>query len=291
MVRRYKPRMPDAELVGYLRQGFGVKMIKKLTGVTLDYDRIRRLREQHGIVRTDMRAIMLEQIPNHSNAIDLAKAMGITRVMTIYYLGPFLKTMRAGGTLHNCACRKLAYHQGGCNSLEGDGEHFVTDELLVSLLKQGFRRETIIAKIGTNVSQKRITRLLTLHEIKDSGVFHPNMKRKTLRNKNKGGQLYARVCLALGHMTDQPLRDDARSEMFLDLSTGKLKTEDIEAKARSYSGAAIAEWQSRYGPRSLDEVRFDDGDATLLDSLEDESALAAFDDLFEPEEDGLDCWN
>ena len=293
MPNRHAPKMSDAEVITYIRQGLGTKKIHEITGIHVAHGRICRLRDEHGIVfeRPNLRAIVLESFGHHNNIPDLSRANGMTPAMTHYYLAPILKNLRAAGTLHNCTCGKPAYHQSACNKADKDGKNFVTDELLVSLLRQGFRRDSIAIKTGRKVSEKRFARLRSAHGIGERGPLHPRMKRTTQRAKNLGNQSYDRVCRALRHMTDPQLRDDARSEMFLDLSTGKLSTDDIESKARSYSGAAIAEWQSRYGPRSLDEVRFDDGDATLLDSLEDESALAAFDNLFEPEEDGLDCWN
>jgi hypothetical protein len=283
---RWVPKIADDVVVEYLKLGLGTRAIQKITGIHVDNVRLRRLREVHGLVRTDWRAVMREHVGNHSNATDLAKAMGIPFGRTLYYLAGILRELRERSALHNCVCGKPAYHQSACNRADKiAGTGFVSDEMITSLLLQGFRRTAIVAKTGVYVTETRISKLCELHRIEKGVKISRQRHRRTQRDQNLGNLLFARVRHALRHMTDPQLKDDAMSEMFLDLSTGKLKADEIVAKARSYSGAAIAEWQSRYGARSLDEVRFKEGDTTVLDTIEDESALEAFDAFVEIEDD------
>lgn len=58
---------------------------------------------------------------------------------------------------------------------------------------------------------------------------------------------------ATRRMTDQTLRDDVISEMFLALMEGRLSRDQIGAEAKAYSGRAIGQWQSKWAPMSLDE--------------------------------------
>ena len=53
----------------------------------------------------------------------------------------------------------------------------------------------------------------------------------------------------------------------------------IEAAVRSFVAKGIAQWQSAYGPGSLDQKLFADGSRTLGDMLEDETTTAQIDQL------------
>jgi hypothetical protein len=54
-------------------------------------------------------------------------------------------------------------------------------------------------------------------------------------------------------MTDPTLRDDVISEMFLALLEGRLSRDQIGTEAKTYTGRAIGQWQSKWAPVSLDE--------------------------------------
>ena len=76
-------------------------------------------------------------------------------------------------------------------------------------------------------------------------------------------------------------RDDAISDMYLAHLEGAVSLSDITAEAKIFANRTVAAFESKFGPRSLDEQLFEDGDATLGDMIDDPAALEAFDYIFE----------
>ena len=92
--------------------------------------------------------------------------------------------------------------------------------------------------------------------------------------------LYARINAAVPHWMSEQLRDDIISDLYLAVLEADVSVGDIEQAARKFSAEAFAAFESRFGPRSLDELAFEDGRETLGDRIADPSALAAFDYIF-----------
>ncbi len=76
-------------------------------------------------------------------------------------------------------------------------------------------------------------------------------------------------------------RDDVISEIYLAVLEGTLDVDAVEANAKRFANAAVSTYESKFGPRSLDAAMFDDSDRSLIESIPDPSALAAFDYIFE----------
>lgn len=91
--------------------------------------------------------------------------------------------------------------------------------------------------------------------------------------------LYARISAAVPGWVSEPTRDDIISEMYLATQEGTLRLADIELNARRFAMAAVAMWESKFSPRSIDAPMFDDGKRTLADMIPDPAALAAFEAL------------
>lgn len=63
------------------------------------------------------------------------------------------------------------------------------------------------------------------------------------------------------------VRDDVASEMMLAMFEGRLALRDLGRRVREYLAAHYRIHPTRYGPLSLDEPRFEDGRATLGDTI------------------------
>ncbi|MGC5798862.1 hypothetical protein [Sphingomonas sp. NFX23] len=98
---------------------------------------------------------------------------------------------------------------------------------------------------------------------------------KALQRQDIMGMIEA----AVPQRIDAMLRDDVVGEIFLAVIEGRIEVEQIKAAVRSFVAKGIAQWQSAYGPRSLDQKLFADGSRTLGDMLEDETTTAQIDQL------------
>lgn len=74
-------------------------------------------------------------------------------------------------------------------------------------------------------------------------------------------------------------RDDAISDLYVAMLEGAVDTADITSEARRYASRAVAQFESRYGPRSLDEPIFEDSKTARIDRIECPSSFAAFDEI------------
>jgi len=74
-------------------------------------------------------------------------------------------------------------------------------------------------------------------------------------------------------------RDDAISDTYVAFLEGQFPIEDVAAEAKRFAQRAIAAFENKFGPRSLDEEIFETGGATSLDRIECPVALIAFDEI------------
>lgn len=95
----------------------------------------------------------------------------------------------------------------------------------------------------------------------------------------QGDALMARIRAVVSNRLDPVLRDDVISEIYLAVIEGRVEPEQIGAVARSFINRGLADWQSRYGPRSLDAKLFAEGSRTLADTLEDDTAVDQIEEL------------
>lgn len=95
----------------------------------------------------------------------------------------------------------------------------------------------------------------------------------------RGEALMAKIKSAVSSRLDPVLRDDVISEIYLAVIEGRVEVEQINAVVRSFVSRGLSQWQSAYGPRSLDERLSGDGTRTLADGLGDTTAALSIDEL------------
>jgi hypothetical protein len=91
--------------------------------------------------------------------------------------------------------------------------------------------------------------------------------------------LLRRIRRALGAALPPDIRDDATSEMYVDLTLGTLDKVDIERKARWYRNRVLDRFASKFGPRSLDQEIGDGEGFTLLDMLADDRSSSWLEEM------------
>lgn len=91
-------------------------------------------------------------------------------------------------------------------------------------------------------------------------------------------RLLERIRKAVGPSLPADIRDEAISDMYIDLSVRKLCPADIEKMARTYGNRVLDRFASKFGPRSLDQEIGEDG-FTLLDTLIDDSSSSWLEEM------------
>lgn len=92
-----------------------------------------------------------------------------------------------------------------------------------------------------------------------------------------GAALMTKIRATVSRRIDPVLRDDVVSEIYLAVIEGRVEAEQVCAVVKSFVSRGMAQWQSAYGSRSLDQKLHDDGGRTLGDLLDDRTALTGID--------------
>lgn len=126
------------------------------------------------------------------------------------------------------------------------------------LLREGAARRQVANTLGRSIS--------TIQRLRDEISEDPRLRQtghsvaSSICSVGKDAPALLReLRQACRHVRDEMLRDDVIAQMMLDLLEGKLRRDQIKDQARKYSGRAIGQWQSPFGPASLDEELTEDG--------------------------------
>lgn len=133
--------------------------------------------------------------------------------------------------------------------------------------------------VGAHSTISRWRRKISDPGLRRPGLTNISIRRQVLRDAT----IHGRIVKALGKALPGEVREEATIAMYTDVLDGRLLVGLIEREAPSYRSAAFSICGSNYGPRSLDEEN-EDGWA-LGSTIQDPTALEAFDDIFE------DRWN
>lgn len=246
-------------------------------------------------VTPEMLAVMVEHLPTVGSLRDLAAITGARLDAVRRAVAPFLAAMKANGTHPQCGCGKERFHPYGCVDSERKARYSTpirgmsVEDALAAVAKRG----PIIDAIITGDPYSAIEQRLNLpHKSARKYLIHLTPEQLAQRKRMERGRaepvgdkrpfgdaLYARIAAAVPGWVSGPTRDDIISEMYLATQEGTLRVADIEANALRFAVAAVAIWESKFSPRSIDAPMFDDGKRTLADMIPDPAALAAFEAL------------
>lgn len=246
-------------------------------------------------VTPEMLAHMLKHLPTVGSLRDLATITGTRLDAVRQAVAPFLATMKANGTHPKCGCGKDRFHPYGCVDRERKARYSTpirgrsAEDALAAVAKRGPIIDAIMTGDPYSAIEQRLNlphksaRKYLIHLTPDQLAQRKRLERdraEPVGNKRPfGDALYARIAAAVPDWVSGPTRDDIISEMYLATQEGALRLADIEANARRFTMAAVAMWESKFSPRSIDAPMFDDGKRTLADMIPDPAALAAFEAL------------
>ena len=254
-------------------------------------------------VTPEVLAMMVDLLPEIRSLRDLCAVTGLRLDTVRKEVAPFLAIMKLTGTHPQCGCGRDRFHPYGCvDSWEKSdrSEHVpgYSKEDAKVLLE---RRAGIVAMImtgafygdidrafGMNLGMaKKYKRFLTPDQVATRKALErdrPSRPRGPARSAGGAIEyrrpfsdpLYARIASAVPRTMSEALRDDVISEIYVAVSSGEMADDAIEREAKRFANAAIGQFESKWGPRPIDQPMFDDGRRTLADIIPDPSALAAF---------------
>lgn len=183
-----------------------------------------------------------------------------------------------------CGCGRPIGHRYWCSSkwdaYDMPRGHFEMPEPQRSQVTRDLLRGASVADIAssTKLSERSIYLLRRGLSDEDRAERARAIGRRIARSGKKQGEaIMAQIQAAVPKRIDAMVRDDIVGEIFLAVMDGRIEAEQITAAVRSFINKGFRDWQSAYGPRSLDQKLFDDSDRTLGDLLEDETTTAQID--------------
>lgn len=192
---------------------------------------------------------------------------------------------------HTCGCKRIIGHPGCCSStwdrqerprgrrpLAEDVERAATDGLI-----RGWAIAVVAQSAGISVHAATALRRSLPISLLAQRAAAISARHKVSRDG--GAAIMEKVKRAVPRDLEHALRDDIISEIFVAVIEGRIEEDQIKAAARSFIARGIAEWQSRYGPRSLDEKLSQDSSATLGDLIEDHTSASHIEELYIGEND------
>lgn len=220
----------------------------------------------------------------HASSVrQIAREMGVCLNTVQRRARPIIAAMREAGTLGQCMCGQPRFHPRICAKNLGRVGHDAAPEQIerrARILEQIVRGDTF-AVIGARFglapkTAKHYLRWLTPKQRNErKALEQARHYRGAFRSALQAHRdpTYALIAAAVPHGASEATREDAISDLYLAVLEGKVATADIPVAAKRYASRAVGKWESRFGPRSLDEKIFDDGRETWADALADPETL------------------
>ena len=228
----------------------------------------------------------LQEIASRLNSFpslrSIAVDMGLPFQTVIVRARPLVAAMRAAGTLKPCACGKERFHRYRCSALAEGNPRYETDYYrerrakIIAAILRGETYTSIAAKSGLGPkSVRRYLCWLTPEQRERRKALERGRHVDTGRSAAVAFRdpTYAEIAKAMPRHLSDASRDDAISELYLAILEGQIDRQDIAAEAKRFARKSVAEWESKYAPRSLNELAFDGGRETLADMLVDLTTL------------------
>jgi hypothetical protein len=235
-------------------------------------------------ISAEQKAAMRDLLLTCDSFRQVADALGLHICTVEVQAKPMIKEMRASGKLRLCACGRPAFHQDRCSMLIGhkDRHRMVKRRIEVcGALIAGQSVDQISERFGGKPRAiEKFLRYLTPDQRKRRAEALP--KATPVYARPFRDDLYARIYRAMPRWLTDAARDDAISDMYLAILTDEIQSDEIEADAKRFASRASNAFESKFGPRSLDEPTFHDSERRLVDMIVDPDTL-------EPLEHRLSC--
>lgn len=224
-----------------------------------------------------------QRLPTASSLREISRDMGLALHTVQRRAQPHIDAMREAGTLGNCECGQPRFHPRICSKNanteppEPTPEQIERRASIVAAIMRGDPFSQIGERVGiTGRTAASYVRWLTPEQRErrkamEQARYVRSVGTEALRPHRD--PLYAAIAAAVPRWPSEATRDDAISDLYLAVLEGSVAANDVAAEARRYATKAVSQWESRFGPRSLDELAFEGGRETLGDMIADPDTL------------------
>lgn len=213
----------------------------------------------------------------------IAREMGIPHQTVAWRAKPLIEAMREAGTLGDCECGRERFHPRLCRRTanreppELPPEQIERRTGIVAAIMRGESFSQIGERVGIDCrTAASYVRWLTpdqreRRKAMEQARYVRSVGTEAVRPHRD--PLYAAIAAAVPRWTSEATRDDAISDLYLAVLDGSVAVSEVAAEAGRYATKAVSQWESRFGPRSLDELAFEGGRETLGDMIADPDTL------------------
>lgn len=263
------------------------------------------------IFTPEMLAVLVEVLPDATSLRELALMFNVRLDVIRREVAPFLAIMKLTGTHPKCGCGRDRFHPYGCvdSYVKGDREGLLPGrtrdlsaalsqkrEKAIDMIKAGKRWCEIDEACGISKgSARRYVRFMApedqaarqrlddsrREQLRRAGARPGRRHRKPKPTSAPPPQpisdpLFVRISAAVPRWPSPALRQDIIGEIYLKVMEGTLPEGSIKLEAKRFASRAVADFENRFGPRSLDERVDADNPVPLRDLIRDTAAEDAF---------------
>ncbi|WP_311269728.1 hypothetical protein [Sphingobium sp. WCS2017Hpa-17] len=194
------------------------------------------------------------------------------------------------GCLPPCSCGRPRFHPKLCVGRVQDAASFPVDVGTVNsvkeLVKEGVTFEEIVNKLDIPKNSARYYRKYTTDHLakarKNSVRSGAKTREGSIEFRPRSDPVWLRINNLLPKWLEHHRRDDVISEIYLKILTGEIEEYALTPEiVRRIANVEVRQSFDKFGSHSLNEPLDSQSSATFLEMIEDPSALAAFDYLFE----------
>lgn len=201
------------------------------------------------------------------------------------YATPVWEEMAAEGVF--CGCGERLGHVGLCAATWASrgrirGPQPVPVDEQVRIINALLSGESIVAIRRTvKVSEMKVLRIFRAMTAQERHKRAIIVRRRIGDDDGQvhGFDLYERVRAVVPATLEINIRDEVISELCLAVLQHDLTIDDIRQHAQKFVGRAFTSWSNGFGPRSLDDALFEDGDGSLHDVIGDDTSVSRMDDF------------
>jgi len=219
------------------------------------------------------------ELPHH-----IAERLGLHVQTVLKHSAEARKEMFAAGT--GCACGRPVGHPYWCSAKwdahEQPRGRRPFPEPHEAQAIEALVRGDIVADIAkaARVGTGSVWRLR-----KSLGAEQRAQRTKSIRARiaragvGRGEEIMARIKAAVRRGIDPVVRDDIEAEIYLAVIEGRIETEQIKSVVKRFISRGLSEWQSNYGPKSLDATLGPDDGRALIDLIRDDTSSGHLEEI------------
>lgn len=214
----------------------------------------------------------------------------IARKLDLHVKTVFKRSARVRAELFaqgiTCACGRVLGHRSWCTANWEDAGRLRAHQKIPRALKARVRADLLAGVAAPEIAKAAgltpyaVQMLLRELAPSERQVRAAAIQERIWRQRpTLTDDMLAVVEAAVPKSIDRMVRDDIVAELHLALLEGRLEPDQIRSAVRSFVSRGLSQWQSAYGPRSLNGAAGPDDDRQLVDLIRDDTSADLIDEI------------